>query len=84
MTFNNHTLLEIVEEFAHDNGLISSEEELSEKFDEEIAPSVVKQYGEDDEPAMNETFNNWSDSLRDEGQIHEEQYNNYCYVGKYS
>ena len=78
MSFNNYTLLEIVEEFAHDNGLISSEEELSEKFDEEIAPSVVKQYGEDDEPAMNETFNNWSDSLRDEGQNHEEQYNNYC------
>ena len=84
MNFNNYDLLEIIEEFADFNKLISSEKELSERFDEEIAPLVIEQYGENDEPAMNEAFNNWSDSLCKDGKIHEEQYNKYEYVGKYS
>jgi len=81
--FNNYDLLEIVESFALDNGLISSEEELSERFDqmiEECWPDIDT----DDEVMISEEFNNWSDSLCKDGEIHEEQYNNYCYVGKYS
>lgn len=76
--------LGLVEEWASDCGLISSEEELSAVFDEEIAPLVIEQYGENDEPAISEAFNNWSDGLCRGGVLHELQYENYCYVGKYA
>ena len=82
--FNNTDLLEMVELYATDNKLIDSEERLSELFDESIAPMVIEQYGEGDKPAMRETFNNWTDMLCKDGEIHQEQYNQYCYVGKYS
>lgn len=76
--------LELVEYIAECEGWIASESELSELFDSEVAPSVIEQYGENDSPAMNESFNNWTDSLCKEGEIHPEQYNAYCYVGKWS
>lgn len=87
--FNHVTLLDIVEAYAEDNGLISSEEALSERFDEEIAPIIIEQYGEvgvafDDDVAMSEGFNNWTDALCKEGDIHDEQYQQYCYVGKWA
>lgn len=75
-------LLEMVELYAEDNGLITSEEELSERFDSEILPLVIAEYGEDDGPAIAESFNNWTDSLCKDGEIHPEQYNQYCYVGR--
>lgn len=84
MNWNNVDLLEMVELYAEDEGAIATEEELSQKFDDEIAPLIVKQYGEDDQPAMNEGFNNWTDGLCKDGEIHSEQYDKYCYVGKYS
>ena len=82
--FNNYDLLEIVEAFASDNRLIASEQELSDRFDENIAPLVVEKYGEDDEPAMSEGFNDWADAMCTDGEIHPEQYSQYCYVGKYA
>ncbi len=82
--YNDENLLEMVELYAADNSLIESEDMLSERFDEEIAPMVIEQYGEDDEPAMSEAFNNWSDMLCQDGDIHPEQYNQYCYTGDYS
>jgi hypothetical protein len=39
---------------------------------------------EDDETAINELFNNWTDGLCEEGRLHQEQYNSYTYVGDYS
>jgi hypothetical protein len=86
MTFKSFDLLEAVELWAENQypPLISSEGELSEKFDEEIAPLVIEQYGEDDQPAINEAFNNWTDSLCKEGLLHDEQYDKYCYVGQYA
>lgn len=75
-------MLEVVELYAEDNGMIASEDELSKRFDAEVLPSVIEQYGEDDEPAISEAFNNWTDSLCKDGEIHEEQYNSYCYVGR--
>jgi hypothetical protein len=69
--------------FSDDDLLKSVEEnELSEIFDQDVLPSVLKQYGEDDLIAVNEAFNNWSDALCKDGYIHEMQYNRYCYVGK--
>lgn len=80
--WNKIDLLEIVEAFAADNGLIASEEELSERFDAEVLPLIIEQYGEDDAPAINEGFNDWSDGLCKDGELHPEQYSQYCYVGR--
>lgn len=77
-------MLEVVELYAEDNGMIATEEELSKLFDEQVAPMVIEQYGENDSVAMNEAFNDWSDGLCKDGEIHAEQYNSYCYVGKYA
>lgn len=85
MNFNNYTLIEIIESFAEENGFgFSSEEQLSEAFDESIAPMVIEQYGADDTVAMNEAFSDWTDSLCKDGELHPEQYNTYCYVGQYA
>ena len=80
----NVTELELVEEFAQDNNLIDSERNLSDQFDELISESVIVQYGADDTPAMSESFNNWTDSLCKDGELHGLQYHHYCYVGKYN
>lgn len=83
--FKNLELLEIIEEYAMLNNLIQSEEELSERFDSMLECSnFFSVYDKDDAVAINEEFNNYSDSLCKDGQIHEEQYNNYCYVGKFA
>ena len=82
--FSHVELLEIIEEYATDRDGIDSEQELSARFDEDIAPLVIEQHGEDDWPAMNQAFHDWSDSLCIDGELHELQYNQYCYVGKYS
>jgi hypothetical protein len=80
--WNRVDMLEVIELYAEDNGMIASEEELSKLFDEEILPLVLETYSEDDSVAINEAFNDWTDSLCREGEIHTEQYNHYCYVGK--
>ena len=84
MNYNDENLLQMVELYAEEMGYISSEEDLSQRFDEEIAPAVVEKYGEDDSVAMSEEFSNWADSLCKEGEIHPEQYTNYDYVGEYA
>ncbi len=89
MYWDNESHLDVIELLAEENGLISSEEELSEIFDAEIAPIYLKSYGEPgveftDTIMMNEAFNNWSDELCKSGEIHTEQYNDYCYRGKWS
>ena len=82
MNWKNYDTLEIVEVFAEGEGWIASESELSERFDSEVLPSVVEQYGESDQVAINEAFNDWADALCKDGELHPEQYNNYCYVGR--
>lgn len=82
--WNKYDLITMVEEIADNNRWISDEGQLSDMFDEEIAPMVIEEYGEDDTDAMNQAFNDWTDGLCRDGTIHEEQYNTYEYVGKYS
>jgi len=82
--YNTVSLLEIIEEYAEANDLISSEIELSEVFDEQIAPDVIDMYGKDDAVAISEEFSYFADALVIEGDLHIEQYNSYEYVGKYS
>ena len=80
----DESMLELVEEVAEERGMITSEEELSILFDADVAPAIIAKYGADEQPAINEGFNDWTDALCKDGQIHPEQYNNYCYVGKWS
>lgn len=84
MSYRYLTMLNLIEGYGEANDLIASEEQLSERFDEEVAPFIIEKYGKNDEVAMNTAFNDWTDSLCQDGEIHEVQYNAYCYVGKYS
>ena len=76
--------LEAIEQFANYHGLIESESELSELFDDENEAWLEKTHLKGDQVAINEEFNNWSDSMCKDGSIHDKQYREYCYVGKYA
>lgn len=82
--FKSFEFLEAVELWAADNNLIDSEQALSDLFDDEVVDHVIEQYGVEDQSAINEAFNNWSDALCSDDRLHTEQYHSYCYVGKYS
>lgn len=89
MNYNDENLLDMVELYAAEMGYLSSEDEVSEKFDNEVAPSIVEQHGTKGEEftdtvMMNEAFSNWLDALTKEGEVHPEQYQHYCYTGRYS
>lgn len=45
-------------------------------FVAEIQPFVIAQYSADDEIALNEAFNNWTDMLCKDGEISDHIYNN--------
>ena len=51
-----------------------TEEQVQEMFEEFVLPSVVKDYGADDEIAIRTAFNDYTDFLCKEGEISEEQY----------
>ena len=82
MNWHRVDLLEIVECYAEENGLISSESELSSLFDEYLVDIGFTDF--DDSIMINELFSDWTDTLCSDGVIHEEQNSQYCYVGKYS
>jgi len=87
--YDNEDLLGMVELYAEEASLIANEDELSERFDEEIAPLIIEAHGEKgveftDTVMMNGAFNDWTDNLCKEGEIHPEQYNQYEYVGEWS
>jgi hypothetical protein len=89
MNWNDENLLEVIELHAEGEGWIASEQELSDRFDDEIAPLILENHGIkgelfDDTDMMNEEFSYWSDNLCKDGEIHPEQYSWYGYVGKYS
>lgn len=56
--YYNENLLEMVEMYAEEKGLISNEEELSKLFDDDIVDDVIVDYGNDDIIAINVAFNN--------------------------
>ena len=74
--------LEMIEEFAEYHDLISSELELSERFDEEQEGWLTE--NAEDRDAINQAFNNWSDMLCKNGEIDNIQYHHYGYIGEYS
>ena len=92
-TWNDYSnTLEVVEALAEEIGLISNEEELSLRFDEEIIKEQILSNMDyesgksflDDSVMINEEFNNYVDSLYSNGELHEEQVNEYCYIGEHS
>lgn len=76
--------LAAIEQFASYHSLIESEYELSELFDDENEEWLEKMNNRGDQVAITEEFNNWSDSMCKDGSIHDKQYHEYCYVGKYA
>lgn len=85
MNYNNENLLGMVELYAEVMGYISSEDELSERFDTEVLPFILEAHGTYGRNIKSyEEFSNWTDMLCKEGEIHPEQYNQYCYVGELS
>ena len=57
-----------------DDDYLSYEDAVAE-FQETIEPLVVAQYGRDDDVALREEFNNWTDYLCKDGRITANQYN---------
>ena len=83
MNYNDETLLEMVELYAESQFFIASEDELSERFDSMLA-ECYPDFDTEDEDAINQTFNNWSDGLCKDGEIHPIQYSEYGYVGEHA
>ena len=84
--FSNIEELELAEAYATDNSGIDSEETLSEHFDGMIGECglEVAETMRRDRPALAEAFNNYTDSLCKDGDLHDSQYNTYEYVGKFA
>jgi hypothetical protein len=80
--WDDEGLLEVVEMVAENEAMISSEEELSENFDNmlEDINCCPERLTETDVNCM---FNDWKDGEAKDGNIHQIQDNQYCYVGKY-
>lgn len=78
---DNYSLLEVVEEIASDEKMISSEQDLSNAYDQMLEETGFNQW--DDATMIRCGFSDWADSLLSDGLLHEEQVNNYCYIGKH-
>lgn len=83
--------MELVCWFAEENVMLwaSSERALSERFDKEVMPTILKQHGEigeefHDQPMVDQEFSFWIDGLCRDGEVHELQYDQWEYVGKWS
>lgn len=89
MKYNDENHLEMIELYAAEMGYIDNEEALSEMFDDQVMPELLAAHGKpgiefDDQDMINQCFNDWTDGLCKDGEIHPLQYNQYCYVGEHS
>lgn len=79
--------LELVEWYAEHNGLISNEDELTERFDETLQEILdEKTYQEakrlaNDSIQINEMFSAFADGLCSDGELHQSQVSEYEYMG---
>ena len=80
------TELEAVEAWAGDNDLISSEEELTERYEQMLLEcelsTLVKMQG--DTVMINEDFSSYADNLTRDNELHLEQYHAYDFQGDIS
>lgn len=82
MNWKNTTELEVIEILASYEGLIASEEELSEGFDNLLLCDMEKRETlANDEVMLNEEFSYYADNLRANGLLHLLQYESYDYIG---
>ncbi len=80
------TELELVEQYAEDNGLPSSEGELSDRFNDDELPRIKEAIGRPGiellECDIEYEFGIWTDSLCKDGEIHLLQYETYEWTGE--
>ena len=84
INWKNMSELEVAEALAHWEDMVCTEEELSEKFDDEVGCLMAEEIDPEDVVAFSEEFSNWADALCTNGEISTIQYESYGYVGKYS
>jgi len=87
--YDNEDLIGMVELYAEEMGYVASEDELSERFDSEVMPTILESHGKpgvqfEDTDMATQAFNDWTDGLCKEGEIHLEQYNQYSYTGDFA
>jgi len=67
----------ILEEYEDDNDDFRSFEDVQADFEENVLPYVVEKYGKDDEIAIREAWNDYTDGLCKDGEISEWAYENW-------
>lgn len=77
--------LSAVETWAYDQKLIYSEDDCSNRFDDMIKDLGAEQWAamKRDKPMISEVFNDWVDNLLADGELHNEQLDNYTYVNDF-
>jgi len=91
--FKGMSDLEMAEALAEHENLPCSEQDVSDRYDTHIEESepcencgvnkVLHQL-KNDSDMLHQDFSSFVDNLHTDGEIHQEQVNNYSYVGKYS
>lgn len=54
-------------------------EETIDRFEEDILPEVIEMFSADDEIAISQTWNDWTDGLCKDGEISTRAYCDWCY-----
>lgn len=75
--------LECVEAYGTANGLIDSEQAMSDRYDQLLIEFDTSADELADVPMMREGFSNYMDNLHCDGELHETQVNQYDYCGKH-
>ena len=76
------TKLEAIEAWASDEGLISDEDELNERYADmllEVASLETLVQMQGDHPMISQDFSSYADNLVRDGELHVEQYHGYNY-----
>ncbi len=87
--YNDEDLLQMVEMYAETQGYISSEEELSDMFDNYLKDILDNMSHIDaqrllkDKPTLSELFGRYVDALCKDGEIHPIQYAEYSDKGRH-
>jgi hypothetical protein len=68
---------EVGEEYEDDNSHFRSYDDVLTDFEENIKPAVIARYGADDEVALREGWNDWTDGLCKDGEISPWAYENW-------
>lgn len=56
-----------------------TKKEAVAEFKADILPHVIKQYGKNDKPAIEQAWNDWTDALCKNGRITQHQYDTWVH-----